>query len=80
MAGLQHKKNAAQNVMTVELTEREKEVLTLIAREMTTNEIADKLFLSFHTVETHRKNLISKLQVRNTAGLVKYAVQQGYTE
>ncbi len=64
----------------VELTEREKDVLKLIAEELTTQEIADKLFISHHTVETHRKNLISKLNVRNTAGLVKYAVHQGLVD
>ncbi|MBX7204005.1 MAG: response regulator transcription factor [Bacteroidia bacterium] len=76
MEGLQGKKNET-NPMMVELTEREKDVLRLIAQELTSHEIADKLFISFHTVETHRKNLISKLQVKNIAGLVKYAVQNG---
>lgn len=76
MEGLQGKKTE-QNPMMVELTEREKDVLRLIAQELTSHEIADKLFISFHTVETHRKNLISKLQVKNIAGLVKYAVQHG---
>lgn len=77
MEGLQKKKKQDQDYRLVELTEREKEVLVLIAEEMTTQEIADKLFISHHTVETHRKNLISKLNVRNVSGLVKYAVQQG---
>lgn len=76
MEGLQGKK-AETNPMMVELTEREKDVLRLIAQELTSHEIAEKLFISFHTVETHRKNLISKLQVKNIAGLVKYAVQNG---
>lgn len=64
----------------VELTDREKEVLKLIVQELTTTEIAEKLFISHHTVETHRKNLISKLNVKNTAGLVKYAFQNGIVE
>lgn len=59
------------------LTKREKEVLKLIAEEYTTQEIADKLFLSKHTIEGYRKNLISKLEVRNLAGLTKYAIQLG---
>lgn len=80
MEGLQKKKLNESNPMLVELTEREKDVLRLIAQELTTQEIAEKLFISFHTVETHRKNLISKLAVRNTAGLVKYAVLQGYVD
>lgn len=59
------------------LTEREIDVLKLIVLENTTSEIAEKLFISIHTVETHRKNLIKKLKVKNIAGLVKYAVQNG---
>ena len=77
MEGLQGKKYNHQNNGLIELTDREKEVLTLIVKEMTTQEIADKLFISTNTVETHRKNLISKLNVRNIAGLVKYAIQNG---
>ncbi len=59
------------------LTTREKEVLKLIALEHTTQEIADQLFLSKHTIESYRKNLISKLSVRNLAGLTKYAIKLG---
>lgn len=62
------------------LTAREKEVLALIAQEYTTQEIADRLFLSKHTVETYRKTLLSKLKVRNLAGLTKYAVKLGLVE
>ncbi len=61
----------------VHLTDREKEVLKLIANEYTTQEIADELFLSKHTIESYRKNLISKLQVKNLAGLTKYAIKIG---
>lgn len=63
-----------------ELTKREVEILKLIAQEMTNNEIAERLFISMYTVETHRKNLIRKIGVKNTVGLVKYAIQQGLTE
>lgn len=80
MAGLQNKPKQVNNTMEVELTDREIDVLKLIAQELTTNEIGEKLFISKHTVETHRKNLISKLNVRNVVGLVKYAVEKGYTE
>ncbi|HHC80974.1 MAG TPA: response regulator transcription factor [Flavobacteriia bacterium] len=59
------------------LTQREKDVLKLIALENTTQEIADQLFLSKHTIESYRKNLISKLNVRNIAGLTKYAIKLG---
>lgn len=57
------------------LTRREKEVLELIADGLTNNEIAVKLFVSVTTVDTHRKNLLSKFQARNIASLVKMAVQ-----
>ncbi len=60
---------------SMQLTEREKEILNLIANEFVTKEIANDLFISKHTVETHRKHLLSKINVRNTAGLVKYAVE-----
>lgn len=63
-----------------ELTKREVEILKLIAQEMTNNEIAGRLFISMYTVETHRKNLIRKIGVKNTAGLVKFALQQGLAE
>ncbi len=80
MQGLQRKEAQATNYQIGSLTEREKEVLILIAEERTSLEIAEELHISKHTVETHRKNLISKLQVRNVSGLVKYAVQQGLVD
>ncbi len=57
------------------LGERELEVLQLICQEYTTAEIADKLFLSARTIETYRKRLLEKTGARNTAGLVKYALE-----
>jgi DNA-binding NarL/FixJ family response regulator len=57
------------------LTRREKEVLELIAEGMTNNEIAAKLFVGSTTVDTHRKNLLAKFDVKNTAALIKLAVQ-----
>ena len=59
------------------LSSREKEILKLIAEEYTNPEIAEKLFLSVRTIDTHRQNLIQKLNVKNTAGLVKYAIKSG---
>ncbi|MCB9281556.1 MAG: response regulator transcription factor [Lewinellaceae bacterium] len=53
------------------LSRREKQVLRMIVDEYTTTEIAEKLFISFGTVETHRRNLLIKLGARNTAGLVR---------
>lgn len=62
---------------TPDLTRREKEVLKLILEEHTCQEIAEKLFLSLRTVETHRFNLQRKLGVNNNIGLVKIAIQMG---
>lgn len=59
------------------LTLREKEILKLIAAEHTTQEIADKLFISFRTVENHRYSLLQKFGVKNSIGLVKIAIQYG---
>ncbi len=60
------------------LTRREKEVLELIGDGMTNNEIAQKLFVSVTTVDTHRKNLLAKFEARNIASLVKMAVQMKF--
>lgn len=59
----------------VAISERELEIISLIAEGYTNVEIAEKLFLSAHTVNTHRKNIMSKLGVTNTAGIVMYAVK-----
>lgn len=59
------------------LSKREEEILMLIAEGNTNGEIADQLFLSNHTVNTHRRNIMSKLGVNNTAGIVMYAVREG---
>ncbi|MRI00785.1 response regulator [Kriegella sp. EG-1] len=65
-----------RNILKPKLTRREKEVLAAICEEMTTQEIAEQLFVSPKTVETHRMNLISKLGARNSVGLVKIAIEQ----
>jgi DNA-binding NarL/FixJ family response regulator len=59
------------------LSDREKQILELIALEFANNEIATRLYISTSTVETHRKHLIKKLGVRNSLGLVKYALRIG---
>jgi len=61
----------------MKLTQREKEIVHLVANELTTKEIATHLFISDHTVISHRKNLMEKLQVKNTAGLVRKAFDVG---
>ena len=60
----------------VQLTRREVEIVKLIALEHTTNEIAGKLSISAYTVDTHRKNIINKLGVKNLAGLVRFAFEK----
>ena len=59
------------------LTRREKEILALIAEGLTTSEIAEKIFVSHWTVDGHRKSIMIKLNVKNTASLVKYAYENG---
>ena len=66
------------NGTAIILTRREKEVLELIADGMTNAEIAQKLFISVTTVDTHRKNLLAKFETKNTAALIKIAVSRGY--
>lgn len=63
----------------VVLSDREIEIITLIAEGLTNAAISEKLFLSKHTVNTHRKNIMAKLGVKNTAGIVMYAVKEKFT-
>jgi DNA-binding NarL/FixJ family response regulator len=58
------------------LTAREREIIRLVAMERTNGEIAAALFISEDTVKTHRKHLMTKLNVRSVAGLVKYAIDR----
>jgi DNA-binding NarL/FixJ family response regulator len=61
-------------VVDMPLTDREKEVLELIIKEFTNNEIAEKLFISNRTVDAHKRNLLEKTGSKNIAGLVMYAI------
>lgn len=61
----------------VPLTHREREILQLVATGLTNQQIADKLFTSRRTVESHRQHLLEKTGVKNTPALVKYAMEQG---
>ncbi len=73
---LQHEISGSKyNPLFPKLTTREKEILKYICDEHSSNEIADKFNLSFHTVETHRANLMNKAGVSKTAGLVRWAVE-----
>jgi len=64
----------------ITLTKREKEIIQLILDEFTNNEIGENLGISPRTVDTHRRNLLQKFDVKNTAGLVKYAVENKLLE
>lgn len=78
LTGLKRKRTQPQalDAMT-KISAREKEVCELMAAGLTTNEIADRLFISTRTVETHRKNLMEKLGVKNSAGIIYRAVKEG---
>lgn len=88
MAGRQHLSPEATSVLLspdrnqrsgklAELTEREVEILKLVAEGLSNKEIGDRLFISHRTVDTHRTNLMTKLEVHNVAGLVRFAIQNG---
>jgi DNA-binding NarL/FixJ family response regulator len=66
-------RNVIDTEIEKHLTPREIEIIHYIADGLTNHEIADKLFLSIVTVDTHRKNMLAKLHLKNTASLVKYA-------
>lgn len=70
-------KHLINPIMNIKITQREKEVLHLISHEYTTTEIARKLYLSPHTIITHRRNLFVKLDVRNVAGLIRRGFEEG---
>jgi len=59
----------------VELTPRELDILKLVCEELNSQEIAEKLCISVHTAETHRRNILSKAGCKNSIGLVKYAIE-----
>lgn len=68
-----HKKTKSND----SLSERELEVLSLIANQYSSTEIAKLLYISVRTVEAHRRNMLEKLGLKNTAGLIKYALEKG---
>ena len=77
---LQKPSSSRKKSADIPLSPREIEVLKLIALEFSNSEIAEKLFISIRTVDTHRRNLLEKLGVKNTAGLVKFAIQKGLVD
>lgn len=68
---------AAVEAMEIDLTEREIEILKLIAEGYTNKEIGESLFISHRTVDAHRTNMMKKLEVNNVAGLVRFAMKNG---
>lgn len=75
---VRHKMSKPYFYPEMEITAREKEILKYICQEKTNKEIAEKLFLSPRTVEKARSNLIDKVGVQSTVGLVKFAIERGY--
>lgn len=84
MSGLMKKQKMStakkKNLHIPKISRREKEVLALIVKEFTTQEIAEKLYISLKTVESHRSSLLSKLNARNSAGLVRIAIENNLLE
>ncbi len=79
-AGKIYKATTEKKISLPVLSKREKEILKLIAEGFTNLEISKKLFISIDTVDTHRKNLHTKLNVKNTAMLIRYAITNGYID
>lgn len=76
---IDHMQRAAGEIpeLHIKVTRREKDIIRLIAQEYTTEQIADALFISVNTVTTHKRNLFSKFDVKNSVGLVKKAMEMG---
>ncbi len=77
LAGKAVEKNASGS--DVEITEREIEILTLIAEGFSSKQIGEQLFISPRTVDTHRTTLMNKLDIHNIAGLIRFALKNGYS-
>ncbi|MFY7827420.1 MAG: response regulator [Flectobacillus sp.] len=80
MNGLSRQKNQERNLHELKFTRREKEILELIAKGLTTKEIGNNLCISEKTVETHRSNLLTKFDVKNMVSLLKLAMEYGYVK
>jgi len=64
----------------VDLTRREKEIITLFAQGLSNKEIADQLFISVRTVESHKNNIMNKLELKSTVDLVKFAIKNNFVD
>jgi DNA-binding NarL/FixJ family response regulator len=80
MALLQPDEPGIQKENLAGLTEREIEILKLIAEGKSNREIGDELFISHRTVDTHRTNLMKKLEIHNIAGLIRFAIKNGLVD
>ncbi len=81
--GYLHKAEARDEVppqVDIPLTNREREILTLIAEGLNNQQIADRLFISARTVDTHRTNIMQKLDIHDAANLVRFALQKGFAK
>jgi DNA-binding NarL/FixJ family response regulator len=76
----QYQKEKTQEARLANLSPREKEVLSLIVKEHTSTEIAEKLFISKKTVDNHRQNILDKCDCKTTIGLVKFALNNGLAQ
>lgn len=78
----QHRTSRLKNInnIPIALTSREEEILLLLCKEYSTQEIAEELFISVRTAEGHRLNLLAKVGCKNTAGLVVFAIKHGLYE
>jgi DNA-binding NarL/FixJ family response regulator len=72
---ISHEQNQTKIHIKDPLTKRELEILKLICDGLSSKDISEKLFISINTVETHRKRILLKLNVKNSVGVVKYALE-----
>ncbi len=77
---LRHLNRKQHHIRSSELSEREEEILYLICKGLSNQEIADQIFISKRTVDKHRENLLLKTESKNTAGLVIYAIKKGIVD
>lgn len=78
LASIEYLSGTQSKYKAVDISNREKEVLQLVSDGYTDQQIADQLYISYHTVNSHRKNLIIKLDAKNTAELIKKAMEKGF--
>lgn len=78
MSGVKHTSKRQSETMDTTLSKREKEILVMVAKEMSNHEIAEKLYISARTVETHKRNLLKKTGCKNAAGLALFAFENFY--